>query len=134
MPIGSPFEGSAFSCFLTKRVLELKPVKSQRDIAAEAGFVSPNMMSLLKSGRTKMPLDRVPALARALECDARRLFLLTLCQSGNETMLKAVEDIFGTLVTQNEVDWLEEIREASDYSDPRLTMRSRAALRGVFGK
>ena len=78
MTTGNPYEGSAFSRLLTKRVLELKTVKSQRDVAIEAGFVNPNMMSLLKSGRTKMPLDRVPALAKALDCDPRRLFLLTL--------------------------------------------------------
>ena len=134
MPTGNPYEGSAFSRFLTKRVLELRTVKSQRDIAMEAGFVNPNMMSLLKSGRTKMPLDRVPALAKALDCDARRLFLFALQQSGNETTLSAVEKIFGTVVTRNELDWIEEIRDASGNGDPRLTARSRAALRGIFGK
>ena len=134
MTTGSPYEGSAFSRFLVKRVLELRTVKSQRDIAMEAGFVNPNMMSLLKSGRTKMPLDRVPALAKALDCDARRLFLFALQQSGNETTLSAVEKIFGTVVTRNELDWIEEIRDASGNGDPRLTARSRAALRGIFGK
>ncbi|WP_206052350.1 helix-turn-helix transcriptional regulator [Nioella ostreopsis] len=117
-----------------KRVLELKTVKSQRDIAIEAGFVNPNMMSLLKSGRTKMPLDRVPALAKALDCDPRRLFLLALQQGGNETTLSAVEEIFGTVVTRNELDWIEEIRNASGNGDPRLTARTRTALRGIFGK
>lgn len=134
MTTGNPYEGSAFSRFLTKRVLELRTVKSQRDIAIEAGFVNPNMMSLLKSGRTKMPLDRVPALAKALDCDARRLFLLALQQGGNETTLSAVEKIFGTVVTRNEVEWIEEIRDASGNGDPRLTARSRTALRGIFRK
>jgi hypothetical protein len=134
MTTGNPYEGSAFSRFLTKRVLELRTVKSQRDIAIEAGFVNSNMMSLLKSGRTKMPLDRVPALAKALDCDARRLFLLALQQGGNETTLSAVEKIFGTVVTRNEVEWIEEIRDASGNGDPRLTARSRTALRGIFGK
>ena len=70
MTTGSPYAGSAFSQFLEKRVLELKPTKSQRDIAVEAGFTNVNMMSLLKSGRTKMPLDRVPALATALRSNS----------------------------------------------------------------
>ncbi len=134
MTTGNPFDGSAFSQFLTKRVLELRPVKSQRDIAIEAGFTNVNMMSLLKSGRTKMPLDRVPALAKALDCDARRLFFLALQQGGNETTMTAVEEIFGTVVSQHELDWIEEIRDASGHSDPRLTARSRTALRGIFGK
>lgn len=37
MTNGNPYEGSAFSGFLKKRVLELRTVKSQRDIAVEAG-------------------------------------------------------------------------------------------------
>lgn len=134
MTTGNPYHGSAFSQFLTTRVLELKTVKSQRDIAIEAGFTNVNMMSLLKSGRTKMPIDRVPALAKALDSDPKRLLLLALQQGGNETMMKAVEEIFGTVVTRNEIDWIEEIRDASGNKDPRLTARSRMALRGIFGK
>ena len=32
------------------------------------------MMAMIKSGAAKLPLDRVPALARALECDPAVLF------------------------------------------------------------
>ena len=49
-------------------------------------------------------------------------------------MLTAIEDIFGTIVTRNEVAWLEEIRDASGHSDPSLTNRSRSAIRAIFGK
>ena len=41
--------------------------KTQNAIARDAGFVNANMLSLLKSGANKVPLYRVPALARALE-------------------------------------------------------------------
>jgi len=37
-------------------------------------------------------------------------------------------------VTGNELGWLNEIREASDHSDPRMTSRGRAAIRAIFGK
>ena len=57
-----------------------------------------------------------------------------MAQSGNETTLSAVEEIFGTLVTGNETLWLEAIREASGNSDPTLTVRARSALFAVFGK
>jgi hypothetical protein len=50
------------------------------------------------------------------------------------TAAKAITDIFGSPVTENERGWLTELREVSDNTDPRLTARSRAALRGVFGK
>jgi len=81
-----------------------------------------------------MPFDRVPALARALECDSKLLFRLALEQSGGETARQAINEVFGTIVSHNEVAWLEEIRDASDHLDPRLTNRARTTIRGIFGK
>jgi hypothetical protein len=128
-----PYADSDLAAFIAKRVLGLRP-KSQIDIAGEAGFVNANVVSMLKSGATKLPLDRVLALAKALECDPKRLFLLAFRQRGYETEQTAIADIFGTVVTRNEVIWLEELRDASGRSDPSLTSRSRAALRGIFSK
>lgn len=129
-----PFSHTRLTRFLEKRILELRPRKSQIEIAAEAGFVQTNMLAMIKNGSTKLPLDRVPGLAKALECDPRHLFLLAFEQLGNDTTAQAIEEIFGTIVTKNEVAWLEEIRAASDNSDPSLTMRARSAIRGTFGK
>ena len=42
--------------------------------------------------------------------------------------------LFGTPITENECICLTKPREASDNTDPRLTARSPATLRGVFGK
>jgi hypothetical protein len=61
-----PYANTRLTEFISRRILELRPKKSQIEIATEAGFVHPNMMSLIKSGASKVPLDRVPALARAL--------------------------------------------------------------------
>ncbi len=120
--------------FLEKRILELRPGKTQIEIATEAGFINPNMLARLKNGSAKLPLDRATGLARALDCDPRLIFKLALGQLGGDTTGRAIEEIFGTIVTRNEVAWLEEIRSASDHSDPTLTARSRSALRGIFGK
>ncbi|WP_348657499.1 helix-turn-helix transcriptional regulator, partial [uncultured Sulfitobacter sp.] len=120
--------------YLTKRVLELRPRKSQLEIATEAGFINVNMMSLLKSGKSKVPLDRVAALAKALEVDPRLLFRMAIQQSSYETTSEVIDEIFGTIVSRNEVVWLEALRDASDHKDPALTTRSRAALRSLFNK
>ncbi len=133
-PTGNPYGNTRLATFVDRRILELSPRKSQRDIALEAGFKNVNMLSMIKSGATKLALDRVPALADALETDPRHLFLLTLEQAGLETTKAAVRAIFGAIVTRNEVAWLEEIRDASGHSDPSLTSRSRSAIRGIFGK
>lgn len=129
-----PYAKTKLTAFLEKRILVMKPRKNQVEIATEAGFLNTNMLSMIKSGKTKLPLDRVPALARALDCDPSLLFRLAIEQTGGETALKAIEEIFGTIVSRNEVAWLEEIRDASGDSDPTLTSRGRAAIRGVFGK
>lgn len=92
------------------------------------------MMTFLKNGRNKVPLDRVPSLAKALEVDPAYLMRLALDQAVGATASKAITDIFGTPATENERGWLQELRDASDNSDPRITARSRAALRGIFGK
>lgn len=128
-----PYSESRLAKYVQKRVLEMRP-KKQREIAAEAGFVNANMLSMIKSGATRMPLDRVPALAKALDCDPRLLFQMAIEQAGYETAGAAIEEIFGAVVSRNEVAWLEELRDASAHADPALTTRARSAIRAIFGK
>lgn len=129
-----PFSDTQLPRYLEKRILELRPRKTQLAIADEAGFVSPNMLAMIKSGANKLPLDRVASLAKALECDPVKLFILALAQLDRNTTEQAIRQIFGTLVTKNEVGWIEEIRRSSDHSDPSLTARGRSAIRGIFGR
>lgn len=128
-----PYEDSRLAKYLRKRVLELRPVKAQIQIATEAGFSNPNMMSMFKNGASRVPLDRVPALAEALDEDPALIFKMALEQNGPITMA-AIADIFGVVATKNEAAWIEELRDASDHTNPRLTGRSRAAFRAIFGK
>lgn len=129
-----PYQDTPLAQFIERRMLELKPRKTQTEIAVEAGFVNVNVASMLKSGSTKLPLDRVPGLAKALEVDPKLLFRLALLQVGQEMTMHAIEEIFGTIVTRNEVAWLEAIREASNNTDPALTTRARSTVFGIFGK
>ncbi len=113
-----------------------KQVKAEFEGIGEAGkrgFGNPNMIAMIKNGSTKLALDRVPSMARALECDSAYLLRLTLEQQEGDTAAQAIVEIFGTPVTANELGWLQEIRDASDNGDPRMTGRSRAAIRAIFG-
>lgn len=134
MPPKAPYANPQMSAFLTQRMLELRPRKNQAQIADEAGFVNPNILSMLKAGKSKLPLDRVPALAVALDCDPSRLFRMAAAQSAYRTTDAVIDEIFGTIVSRNEIIWLNELRDASDNKDPGLTSRARTALRGIFGK
>ncbi|AKO96705.1 hypothetical protein MALG_01524 [Marinovum algicola DG 898] len=129
-----PYKNSPASILIADRVQALSHRKTQAEIAAEAGFPNANMMTFLKTGKNKVPLDRVPSLANALEVDAAYLMRLALEQSAGPTAAKAIIEVFGTPATENERGWLAELRDASDNSDPRITARSRGALRGIFKK
>ena len=130
----NPYQNTPTAKLMADRIRDLSHRKTQAEIASEAGFPNANMMTPLKTGRNKVPLDRVPSLAKALEVDPAMLMRLALDQAVGATAAKAITEIFGTPVTENERGWLMEIRDASDNSDPRLTGRSRAVLRSIFGK
>jgi hypothetical protein len=132
--VTKPYTNTPLTKFLEKRVLELRPVKSQAEIASEAGFLHPNMISLIKNGTARLPLDRVPALATALDVDPARLLQLALEQWAGSGAARAFDSIFETVVTKNEIGWLNEIRHASDNADPVMTTRARSAIRAIFGK
>jgi transcriptional regulator with XRE-family HTH domain len=129
-----PHATSDLAIYLDRRILELRHKKTQRDIATAAGFPNPNMLSMLKNGETKLAVDRVATLAAALETDPKYLLRLALDQHGNETMARVYDEILGTVMSHNELGWLEVLRDASGNSDPAVTTRARAALRAIFGK
>lgn len=114
--------------------MELRGRKTQAEIAAQAGYVNQNMLTMLKQGSSKVELDRVPALAHALEADPAFMMRLALEQAIGRTAAEAVVEVFGEPVTANEVGWLQAIREASRNTDPRLTSRSQVAIKTFFGR
>ncbi len=128
-----PHKDTALVKFLDRRILEMKP-KTQSEMAFEAGFKNANVLSMIRSGAAKLPLDRVPALAKAIDCDPAHLLRLALDQTVGSTFAAAIVEILGSPVTVNERAWLDEIRDASEGGDPRVTTRSRTTLRGIFGK
>lgn len=134
MTMSYPYQNTATAKLIADRIRDLSHRKTQAEIASEAGFPNANMMTFLKNGRNKVPLDRVPTLAKALEVDPAYLMRLALDQAVGVTAAQAITDIFGTPVTANERGWIAELRDASGNSDPRITARGRSALRGIFGK
>ncbi|SDK82986.1 helix-turn-helix domain-containing protein [Aliiruegeria lutimaris] len=62
---------------------------TQREIAQRAGFAKPNVLSMMKSGETKVPIERIPALAEA--CDADPVDFARIA------LLEYYPEIWGTL-------------------------------------
>ncbi len=52
--------------------------RTQKEIAEDAGFPKPNVISMMKLGATKVPIDRIPALAEALGADADEFLEIAL--------------------------------------------------------
>ena len=105
--------------------------KTQRKIAEECGYANPNIISMFKKGHTKVPIERTPAMAKALGVDPADM----LRRAMRETMpavLQTVEDVIGDLVTVNERKILETIRSASKESDPALSKDTEKALKALF--
>lgn len=71
--------------------------KTQLEISEEAGFEKPNIITMLKQGKTKIPLTRVGPLATALGINPRHLMRRVLEEYAPETW-HAFEQSLGHLV------------------------------------
>lgn len=117
--------------YLAKQVeLQASLGKTRQQIATEAGYERPNMISMMCNGDVKVPIDKVPALARALNVDLSYLMRLTLVQYWPGSA-EDIADVFGT-VTSNEAKMLGIIRSANNHSDPEVTPELERKLRGCF--
>ncbi|WP_172331818.1 hypothetical protein [Mangrovicoccus sp. HB161399] len=61
-------------------VKNLKGVKTQKEIAAEAGYKSANIIAMMKSGDAKVALDRIPALSKVLRINEKAAYIACLYQ------------------------------------------------------
>ena len=95
--------------------------KSQRVIAAECGYPNPNIITMFKKGSTKVPLDKVDAMANALNADPRHLLRLVMQEYQPEAWAVIVRVMgMGVSVTDAEVAVLELAREAGHGRTPCL--------------
>lgn len=104
--------------FLTRKIDESG--KTQREIATEIGYDAANVITMFKQGSTKLPLNTVGPIARALDVDPVFLLRLAFNEYFPETF-EAVEHALGsTIVTENERKLLDQFRRCTEGSDPEL--------------
>lgn len=125
-----PFAGSKIAEYLDKQIAIAQSMgTTQREIAAAIGYDKPNMVSMFKRGEAKVPLDKIPSLARVLNVDPGFLFRLALEQYWQGAS-DVIVQIFGTTVSKNERAILDFIREVSKDGDPELTTDLKRAIKG----
>jgi hypothetical protein len=94
--------------------------KTNLDIAREAGFAKPNIISMIKKGDTKLPITKVAPMARALGVDPIHLFKLVMQEYQPDTWAALEEDILKQpVVTANEFEIIEVIRK-SNVVNPKV--------------
>jgi transcriptional regulator with XRE-family HTH domain len=93
---------------------------AQTEIAEALGYDQPNIISMFKTGRTKVPIEIIPKLAELLGV-SELYFLKLAMEEYHPEMWKVIERAFGKLVSDNEYDIVDCIRTASTGTDPELT-------------
>lgn len=111
--------------------------KSQKAIAAAIGYTNPNVLTMIKHGNTKLPLNKVGLLARELGVDPKHLLQLTLREYMPD-LWDVLESILGegALVSQEELAVVNFVREAVgttaiDMADPENKREFTEALKSL---
>jgi hypothetical protein len=95
--VGAPKKNVIVADTLVARVISKlinESRKTQLEIAADAGFEQTNIITMLKSGRTKFPIRRTRDFANAVGCDPYWLLEIMLSEYLPE-VLSIVEEKFG---------------------------------------
>jgi hypothetical protein len=108
--------------FLTQRIALCG--KSQKTIAKECGYPNSNIVTMFKQGTTKLPLDKVQTMARALDADPRYLLRLVMMEYQPQAWAVIVQMMgAGVSVTEDEARLLELVHEAGHGRNPNLDSR-----------
>ncbi|WP_254275401.1 helix-turn-helix transcriptional regulator [Halomonas sp. 3H] len=103
--------------FIVERQAELGV--ANRDLAEAAGYHNQNVITMIRRGKTKLPLDKVEPFARVLRVDSAWLFRLAMSEYMPET-LRMIEQCCGPMTTNNERCMLEVWRHANNQADPEV--------------
>jgi hypothetical protein len=117
--------------FLAQQIA-LSP-KKQNEIASEVGYDKPNVITMIKQGKTKLPLAKVGPMARALGIDPVHLLRLVLQEYYPENW-QVLEGLIGErLVSADELALVKLVRAAAagmpiDVSDAKVAGSLRACV------
>lgn len=106
--------------------------KSQIDIAREAGFAKPNIITMIKLGNTKLPIEKIGKFAKAIEVDAIHLFKLCMLEYYPENWAEIQRLVGQPVMTLNEMEILETIRESNVVNPKLRTEEDKVALLSVI--
>ncbi len=103
------------------KMIELSE-KTQKQIAHEVGYDRPNVLSMMKQGLIKVPVNRAPTLARALNIDPAYFLGLVLREYMPDAW-SAMEQHLGGVLSENERRLLDVYREQCSNGEIELDER-----------
>ena len=104
---------------------------TQREIADRVGFKNANIISMLKTGETRIPLDRIPSLAQTLGMD-ERLFLMVAIEEYHPGVHEVLVDVLGLPLSDAELGILTMFRMASMRDEIEVEGPFKKALEGLL--
>jgi hypothetical protein len=84
--------------------------KTQREIAAAVGYSKPNIVSMMRLGHVKVPINKIPAFATTLGLDPAHFTRLAMREYMPEVWA-VLGEVFGESTTNREKQLLELLRE-----------------------
>ncbi|WP_286758559.1 helix-turn-helix domain-containing protein [Sulfitobacter sp. UBA1132] len=104
---------------------------TQREIADRVGFKHANIITMMKQGLTRVPLDRVPALAQTLGLNQSK-FLLVAIEEYHQGVYEVLSDTLGLPFSDAEQGLVVMFRMASLRTEIELDGAFRKALEGIL--
>ena len=106
--------------------------KSQKQIAEEAGFPKPNIITMFKTGDTKIPLEKIGRFAKAIGVDPIHLFKLCMAEYHPETWVEIQAMTDQPVLSVNEIEILEVVRSANVVNPRVRTDEDRNRIRSAI--
>lgn len=115
MSFENRFETPALATFLVEHQARLE--KSDDEMAEALGFSRAGVYTLIKEGKMKMPISKVPLLARALDVNASDVLTVVLTEYEPELMEVVRKSWQSTELTANEKKLLSAYRTLAKGHD-----------------
>ena len=100
--------------------------KTQRQIALEIGYTKPNIITMFKKGDTKLPLEKIGPIAKALGIAPDELLFKVMTEYMPETFEALSPLMCGKMLSKEELELIDNYRAFKKLEDKRLEANPRA--------
>lgn len=106
--------------------------KTNEEVASEFGYARANIVSMWRTGKTRVPLKIVPKLARLLDVSVAQLMSMWVEQYLPDSEPEIL-GMFNRLVSKNEAIVVETVRYAKRDEDTKPTVEQLEKVYEIFG-